>query len=196
MLRSIVVSKTDHDWQAILFRWILAVFIAGIALLCLIGCTTSRGGRCKAMIGSPPRIWPTGAATCVINSPFGYRIDPHTGRKRHHNGIDIRAKNKEPVVATGDGVVRFADSCGSYGKLVVIDHGGGIETRYGHFSRILVKRGQCVHLGEVIGRAGASGNATGPHIHYEVRIAGQPVDPCAYLLKRGPPDLLVAEGPS
>lgn len=110
-----------------------------------------------------------------ISSRFG----PRWGRM--HEGLDIAVNTGTQVRAAADGVVRFAGWNGGYGYLVVIDHGRGIETRYAHNSRLLVKRGQRVSRGEVIARSGSTGNSTGPHVHFEIRQNGKPVDPLRYL---------------
>ena len=110
-----------------------------------------------------------------ISSRFG----PRWGRM--HEGLDIAVNTGTQVRASADGVVRFAGWNGGYGYLVVIDHGRGIETRYAHNSRILVRRGQRVKRGEVIALSGSTGNSTGPHVHFEIRQNGKAVDPLRYL---------------
>jgi murein DD-endopeptidase MepM/ murein hydrolase activator NlpD len=116
-----------------------------------------------------------------MTSPFGVRIDPFLGRAAMHSGVDLRGDVGEPVRATAAGKVTVAGWDGGYGKMVEIDHGNGLATRYGHLSEIDVKLGQTVRAGETIGRIGSTGRSTGPHLHYETRINGEPVDPQKYL---------------
>jgi murein DD-endopeptidase MepM/ murein hydrolase activator NlpD len=117
-----------------------------------------------------------------ITSRFGTRVDPFLGRLALHTGIDFRAATGYPVKSTAAGTVTIAEyNNGGYGKMVEIDHGNGIATRFGHLSRILVKPGQKVPKGFVIGRAGSTGRSTGPHVHYEIRIGGKPIDPIRYI---------------
>ena len=116
-----------------------------------------------------------------INSGFGVRKDPFTGRPAQHLGLDMAADFKTPITATGDGKVIFADWDGPYGRLVVVDHGMGLITRYGHMSRILVKVGDAVARGATLGQIGCSGRCTGPHVHYEVHHNGKPINPLKFL---------------
>jgi murein DD-endopeptidase MepM/ murein hydrolase activator NlpD len=117
-------------------------------------------------------IWPVNAP---ITSPFGWRWG------RMHEGIDLGAAYGTPIAAAASGVVIYAGWEGGYGNLVVIDHGGGLATAYGHQSRIAVSVGQSVSQGETIGYVGSTGHSTGPHLHFEVRVNGQAVDPLGYL---------------
>lgn len=121
-------------------------------------------------------------AVGVFTSGFGTRKHPITGRVRMHEGLDVANRIGTPVVATADGVIRYANYRGSFGYLVVIDHGYGLETWYGHCNRLLVQAGQSVRRGDRIALLGNSGGSTGPHVHYEVRVYGIPVDPRTYLL--------------
>ncbi|HEX7276469.1 MAG TPA: peptidoglycan DD-metalloendopeptidase family protein [Acidimicrobiales bacterium] len=116
-----------------------------------------------------------------ITSSFGYRIHPIYGDARLHTGIDIGADTGDPIYASADGVVASTGSLGGYGNATVIEHGGGLATLYGHQSSILVSEGETVTQGEVIGRVGCTGACTGPHLHFEVRVDGEPVDPMGYL---------------
>jgi murein DD-endopeptidase MepM/ murein hydrolase activator NlpD len=111
------------------------------------------------------------------SSGFGWRDDPFRHRPKFHAGTDFRGKHGTPVHAAGDGVVRLARWYGGYGNLIQIDHGGGVVTAYAHLQRFLVKPDQVVIAGQAIGRMGATGHTTGPHLHFEVRIDGRPVDP-------------------
>ena len=116
-----------------------------------------------------------------MSSPFGMRLDPFLGRPAIHTGIDLRGEIGEPAHATAAGRVTIAGREGGYGNMVEINHGNGLATRYGHLSKILVKVGQTVHIGEVIGLIGSTGRSTGPHLHYETRINGEAVDPQKFL---------------
>jgi len=115
-------------------------------------------------------------------SEFGQRTDPIEGTQRFHAGIDIAAPSGAPVRSAGAGVVVRAGSASGYGNLVIVAHGDGLQTRYAHLSRIHVAPGQVVAAGERVGRVGQSGRATGPHLHFEVRQDGEPVDPKELLL--------------
>jgi murein DD-endopeptidase MepM/ murein hydrolase activator NlpD len=117
-------------------------------------------------------IWPVSAP---ITSPFGWRWG------RMHEGIDLGASYGTPIVAAAAGTVIYAGWEGGYGNLTAIDHGGGLSTAYGHQSRIAVSVGESVAQGQVIGYVGSTGHSTGPHLHFEVRVDGQPVDPLGYL---------------
>lgn len=135
-------------------------------------------GNAGSAGGSGALMWP---ASGPITSPFGWRTHPIFGTARYHSGIDIGADYGDTVVAADSGVVIYADWMGGYGKAVVIDHGGGISTLYGHNSELLVSEGQRVGKGQAIARVGATGYATGPHLHFEVRENGSTVDPMSYL---------------
>lgn len=116
-----------------------------------------------------------------ISSTFGTRADPIHGRRKMHAGIDIAAPSGTPIRALRDGEVTFAGRSGGYGNLVVIDHGDGLESRYAHASRLGVKPGQRVEAGEELATVGATGRATGAHLHLEVRRDGRAVDPMPFL---------------
>ena len=128
--------------------------------------------------GSGVFVWPTSGP---ITSPFGYRIHPIFGTQIYHSGIDIGVDTGTPIVAADGGVVIEADWLGGYGYAVVIDHGNGLSTLYGHNSELAVSLGQSVQQGQVIAYAGSTGYSTGPHCHFEVRVNGSPVDPMGYL---------------
>ncbi len=125
-----------------------------------------------------PSIWPVEGK---VTSSFGEREDPFNGEGTFHAGIDISAGFGEPIHATGDGVVETAGQSNGYGREVVINHGHGIKTVYGHMSGFAVTAGDEVRRGQVIGYIGMSGRSTGPHVHYEVRIQNVPVNPHKYL---------------
>jgi murein DD-endopeptidase MepM/ murein hydrolase activator NlpD len=116
-----------------------------------------------------------------ITSPFGSRPDPFFHRYAMHTGTDFRARAGTPVPATAPGVVTVAAYTGGYGNMVEIDHGNGIVTRYGHMSEISVAVGDKLHKGDIVGRVGSTGRSTGPHLHYEVRVDGEPVDPMRFI---------------
>ncbi|MDA5635799.1 MULTISPECIES: M23 family metallopeptidase [Rhizobium/Agrobacterium group] len=118
----------------------------------------------------------------TITSRFGNRMDPFLGRPALHTGIDFRAETGADVKATGAGKVTVAENSGGYGNMVEIDHGQGVSTRFGHLSAILVRAGDKVEAGDIIGRAGSTGRSTGPHVHYEVRRNDTPVDPMRFLI--------------
>jgi murein DD-endopeptidase MepM/ murein hydrolase activator NlpD len=116
-----------------------------------------------------------------LTSDFGMRIHPVLGGRRAHKGVDLAAPIGTPIYATADGMVSRADWFSSYGLYVSIEHGGNLETRYGHMSRLNVAAGQQVHKGDIIGFVGTTGRSTGPHLHYEVRVAGAAVNPVPYM---------------
>ena len=115
-------------------------------------------------------------------SRFGFRLDPFTGRTEYHSGIDIAATPGTPVYAPADGVISYIGYEPGYGRIVSIDHGYGVLTRYGHNSRVYVEMGQRITRGEVIAAVGSTGRSSGPHLHYEVRVEGVPVNPMNYIL--------------
>jgi murein DD-endopeptidase MepM/ murein hydrolase activator NlpD len=116
-----------------------------------------------------------------IVSPYGYRVHPIYGNVRLHTGDDLDADSGDPIRAAGTGTVVSAGWLGGYGNATIVDHGGGLATLYAHQSALLVTEGERVVKGQVIGRVGCTGSCTGPHLHYEVRINGNPVDPAPYL---------------
>ncbi len=127
-----------------------------------------------------PVIWPTRGR---FTSRFGYRIAPFSGKTRFHKGIDITAPTGTPIKAAAQGRVVMAEWFSTYGMCVEIDHGDGIHTRYGHLSKILVRDGQMVYRGDVIGQVGSTGRSVAPHLHYEVHLGGKPVNPLNYILR-------------
>ena len=122
--------------------------------------------------------WPVSGE---ITSPYGYRIHPIWGTTIYHSGIDIGVDEGTPVHAADSGVIVWSGWMGGYGYAVVIDHGNGLSTLYGHNSELAVDEGQSVSKGQVVAYAGSTGNSTGPHVHFEVRENGDPVDPMGYL---------------
>jgi murein DD-endopeptidase MepM/ murein hydrolase activator NlpD len=116
-----------------------------------------------------------------FTSNFGIRSDPFQGTARMHAGVDIPGPSGTPIYATADGIVGRAERSGGYGNLVELEHGKGIQTRYGHLSRILVAAGARVKRGQLIALMGSTGRSTGPHLHYEVRMDGHAVNPVPFL---------------
>jgi murein DD-endopeptidase MepM/ murein hydrolase activator NlpD len=131
------------------------------------------------LAAATPSIWPTHG---WLSSSMGNRADPFTGEKDFHPGLDISADKGDPVYATADGKVVNASAAGNYGNLVILDHGYGLETRYGHLSAFKVTPGQTVKRGDLIGLVGSTGRATSSHLHYEVRANGRILNPLQLLL--------------
>lgn len=134
--------------------------------------------RREALAAATPSIWPVSG---WLSSAYGARTDPFNGGRDFHSGLDISADSGQPVRATADGVVAAARQNGNFGKLVVLDHGFSIGTRYGHLSRFAVIEGQRVRRGDVIGYVGSTGRSTSPHVHYELTLNGRPVNPLRLL---------------
>jgi murein DD-endopeptidase MepM/ murein hydrolase activator NlpD len=136
-------------------------------------------GAKKDYLSSTPTIWPTQG---WISSEFGERTSPFTGRKEFHKGLDISTALGAPVYATAAGVVSFAGEGQGSGPTVTIEHPGGITTSYSHLREFTVAQGQSVSRGDAIGTVGDAGRSTGPHLHYEIRLNGAPVNPMRYIL--------------
>jgi len=134
--------------------------------------------RGPSPLGSTPDAWP---AQGVISSDFGLRLSPFAGQEEFHKGVDIMAQAGSPVRAPAPGTVTFAGEDAEGAPAVVLDHGGGYVTAYSHMQRLEVAQGERVGRGQEIGAVGQAGRATGPHLHYEVRLHGVPVDPKKYL---------------
>lgn len=133
----------------------------------------------QSLLSSTPNIKP---ARGPIGSRFGYRIDPINGKQKMHAGVDVSVPTGSPVRSPADGVVSFAGWDEQYGKLISIDHGYGVLTRYAHNSQLYVQVGQKISKYDVIAASGTTGRSTGPHLHYEVRVNGIPVNPMNYIL--------------
>jgi len=133
----------------------------------------------RNLLASTPSIRPVHG---WITSKFGYRKSPFTGQREFHAGLDIANKSGTELIATANGRISYAARKAYIGNMIIIDHGFGRVTKYGHLKKILVKRGQKVKRGDVIGLIGNTGRSTGPHVHYEVRINGTPVNPLKYIL--------------
>ena len=134
--------------------------------------------RRQALAAATPSVWPVAG---WLSSTYGTRIDPFTRGRDFHPGLDISADHGQPVLATGDGVIGSAGPNGAYGNMVMLDHGFGIVTRYGHMSRIAVVAGQRVKRGAVLGYVGSTGRSTGSHLHYEVWMNGRLTNPMTLL---------------
>ena len=115
------------------------------------------------------------------SSSYGWRMDPILGKRAFHEGIDFSAAHGEPIYATAGGIVEKASRAGAYGNLITINHGGGLQTRYAHISKILVKKGDIVKKEDLIAYVGNTGRSTGPHLHYEIRLNKHSLDPKQYL---------------
>ena len=133
-----------------------------------------------ASVNVPSRT-PLDSAT--LTSDYGMRTHPVLGGRRNHKGIDLAAPSGTPVYASADGVVGKAEWFSSYGNYIQIEHGGEMETRYAHLSGYAVAAGEQVRKGQLIGYVGSTGRSTGPHLHYEVRVAGEAVDPTPYMVE-------------
>lgn len=143
-----------------------------------------KSSRRLRQLNAEPSIWPVQGR--LIMSSYGQRTDPFSGEGAFHKGVDISAPAGMGVRSTADGIVIHAEWVpGGYGRLIVIDHGGGLQTYYAHLSKIYVRAGQEVRRGDVVGAVGSSGRATAPHLHYEVRIGGAPVNPYRFLARAG-----------
>ena len=152
-------------------------YLKHVKLMALIG-KTSRGFQ---VVNGRPSIWPVDGR--LIQSSYGQRTDPFSGEGAFHKGVDISAPTGTGVRATADGIVVHAGVDSGYGRLVVVDHGGGVQTYYAHLSKFYVHAGQEMRRGDFVGAVGSSGRVTAPHLHYEVRVGGAPMNPYFYLAK-------------
>jgi murein DD-endopeptidase MepM/ murein hydrolase activator NlpD len=139
----------------------------------------------NALAAATPSIWPVHG---WLSSTMGYRRDPITGGSDYHAGLDIVGDKGEPVQATASGLVTHVGRQGAYGNLVILDHGFGLQTKYGHLSSFSVKPGDRVKRGDVIGRMGSTGRSTGTHLHYEVLANGRLLNPLQLLTQQKPRD--------
>lgn len=133
----------------------------------------------RSILASTPAVWPVRG---WVTSGFGYRVSPFTGKRAFHAGIDISSRMGTAIVAPADGVITFRGRQGGFGKMLAINHGHGIVTRYGHLKDYKVNVGQKVKRGQIIGLLGNSGRSTGPHLHYEVLLSGVPTNPRYYII--------------
>ncbi len=136
--------------------------------------------RQQALARSVPSIWPLAG---WLSSTYGRRPDPFDGSADFHQGLDIVADRGTPVHATANGTIDSAGYSGNYGNQVLVDHGFGIGTRFGHLSKVAVRAGQAVRRGDIIGYVGATGRATSAHLHYEILLNGQPINPLRLLAR-------------
>jgi murein DD-endopeptidase MepM/ murein hydrolase activator NlpD len=134
----------------------------------------------RSLLASTPSLWPTRG---WVTSDFGTRLDPYTAERMAHRGMDIATPHGQPVLSPSDGTVVFTGVENGYGKVLVVDHGYGVKTRYGHLSEIFVKAGDRVKRGGKIAAVGNTGRSTGPHLHYEVRVNGIPENPRKFILE-------------
>lgn len=139
---------------------------------------------------------PAVSSSVSVGSVFGYRRDPFTRRAKFHSGVDIKARWGDPVGASQAGVVQFAGWYHGYGNMIIVAHGGGVTTHYAHLSSFDVEAGARVERGTIIGRAGSTGRATSPHLHYEVRLDGNPLDPFQPLALESSSDYFKATRPA
>ena len=173
-LRDAQVSSSLDQFDALKSSALSGATMTGISLGLTKNVTTADWIRAN----QAPNLWPVEGH---VTGSFGERIDPFNGEGAFHSGVDISSSYGQPVIAPADGSVLFADFLGGYGRAVVVDHGHGITTRYGHLANFAVARGQQIRRGDTIGHVGLSGRSTGPHLHYEVRINDTPVNPYKYL---------------
>jgi murein DD-endopeptidase MepM/ murein hydrolase activator NlpD len=134
----------------------------------------------KSMLASTPSIWPTQG---WVTSDFGVRLDPYNADRSMHQGLDISTPHGQSVMTPSDGTVVFNGTEGGYGKVLVIDHGYGVKTRYGHLSETFVRLGERVARGQKVAAVGNTGRSTGPHLHYAVRVNGIPENPRKFILE-------------
>ena len=168
------VSSSLDQLHALRSSALSGATMVGLTMGLTRNATTADWARANAA----PNLWPVQGQ---VTGSFGERIDPFNGEGAFHSGVDIGTGYGSPIIAPADGIVTFTEVLGGYGKAIMIDHGNGISTRYGHLSGFAVAAGQHVHRGDVIGYVGESGRSTGPHLHYEVRINDVPVNPYKYL---------------
>jgi murein DD-endopeptidase MepM/ murein hydrolase activator NlpD len=167
------LSEGDHEFRQLFASWKSLDSGTGVA--------TSAP---RAKVAVPSRM-PVGAVT--LTSDYGMRTHPVLGGRRNHKGVDLAAPSGTPVFATADGLISKAERFSSYGNYIQIEHGGEMQTRYAHLSGYAVKAGDKVHKGDLIGYVGSTGRSTGPHLHYEVRVAGQAVNPVPYMTETAAP---------
>jgi hypothetical protein len=166
-------------------EWAISVHARGESLLELVQAVEMEMGQVvesaeywRARRSAMPTDWPVDGH---LTSGFGYRRSPFTRAWKFHRGLDISAPRGTPVFATASGTVKMSRFNAGYGRMIAIDHGFGILSRYAHNSKLMVREGEMVHRGQVIATVGSTGQSTGPHLHYEVFIEGTPVDPQEYL---------------
>lgn len=171
-------SQGDEDFRRLFASW-KSLETGSVAAAPIAAATASAAVSFRPNTVSIPSRMPVEGA--ALTSGYGMRIHPVLGGRRAHKGIDLAQPTGTPVYATADGVVSKADWFSSYGLFISLEHGANIQTRYGHLSRLNVAAGQQIRKGDLIGYVGSTGRSTGPHLHYEVRIAGTAVNPVPYL---------------
>jgi len=133
----------------------------------------------REILACTPSIRPTKG---WYSSPFGYRVSPFTGRREFHKGVDIANHLGTKIFAPAKGLITYSGRKGGYGRMIIIDHGHGMETRYAHMNKLFKNEGDIVKRGDVLGTMGNTGRSTGPHLHYEVRLNGAPINPANYIV--------------
>lgn len=185
--RQSALGNGDAEFRRLFGTWQQQEKPAGLAAAAAPAVPASLG-TARSAVSIPSRIPVPGVN---LSSGFGMRTHPVIGGRRAHKGIDLAAPTGTPIYAAADGTVSKAEWFSSYGLYVSLEHGGEIQTRYGHMSRVSVLAGQQVKKGDIIGYVGSTGRSTGPHLHYEVRIAGNAVNPMPYMQSG---DLTVGQG--
>lgn len=176
--RGELAATRDHDYANLSIRIDRAVKVSSLREQGVIRLQELLQER-QSILNATPNIKP---ARGWFTSRFGYRVDPFTGKPDMHYGLDMASAPGTPVIAPADGVVSYVGYESGYGKIVAIDHGFGVRTRYAHNSQVYVELGQKVKRRDVISAVGSTGRSSGPHLHYEVRINDVPVDPINYIL--------------
>ncbi len=180
-LRAAPASRTapggDEQFRSLFNGWKSMDSSAGFATSSTGNAATTPMFR-TAAVAVPSRMPVEGAS---LTSGYGMRNHPVLGGRRQHRGVDLAMPTGTPVYATADGMISKAEWFSSYGLYIAVEHGAAIQTRYGHLSRLAVAAGQPVKKGDLIGYVGSTGRSTGPHLHYEVRIAGAAVNPVPYM---------------
>lgn len=171
-------ANADAQFKQLFATWKTVEKTQPVAVASGITIGSKTAAKIAATASIPSRLPIEGSR---FSSLYGSRIHPVTGGRKNHDGIDMAAPSGTPIYATADGTVEMAQWYGGYGNYVQLAHGGSYETRYGHMSRMNVSAGQQVKKGDLIGWVGSTGRSTGAHLHYEVRIGGQSVDPMPYL---------------
>ena len=175
--RQSALGNGDAEFRRLFGTWQQQDKPAGLAAAATPGLPASLATG-RSAVSIPSRMPVPGVN---LSSGFGMRTHPVIGGRRAHKGVDLAAPTGTPIYATADGTVSKAEWFSSYGLYVSLEHGGEIQTRYGHMSRVSVLAGQEVKKGDIIGYVGSTGRSTGPHLHYEVRIAGNAVNPLPYM---------------
>jgi len=193
VLDTMMDSRQKRTVLISIFTVCLALLFLSLSLLPILTCLLLQGSNdaLAPQITSPGKVvesvvpsasgfcWPTPGCT-TITSPYGYRVHPITGKLKFHEGVDIGAAGGTPIVAAAAGKVTISVYSSSYGNYVEIDHGNGLRTRYAHMSRRLCSVGDVVVQGQEIGLVGSTGNSTGNHCHFEVRVNGTTYNPMQY----------------